>query len=136
MSILYKNIFVKAKDKHLYKYVPEFFRASLRCGDDKFSASFMIKIEPSEKACYSLILFPTIRLYTCRLRKKQFYPAQNSLIDMPSHIGYPCPRPGRPGAAEPAKPRQGRKTATVRECLWVPPVTCPDIHYPLCVMSF
>jgi hypothetical protein len=40
---------------------------------------------------------------------------------------YPCIRPGRPGAAEPAKPRQGRKTATVRECLWVPSVTCPDI---------
>ena len=51
------------------------------------------------------------------------------LIDMPPHIGYPCPRPGRPGAAEPAKPRQGRKTATVRECLWVPPVTCSDIIY-------
>jgi len=40
---------------------------------------------------------------------------------------YPCQRPGRPGAAEPTKPRQGRKTATVREYLWVPPVTCPDI---------
>jgi len=41
---------------------------------------------------------------------------------------YACHRPGRPGAAEPAKPRQGRKTATVRKCLWVPPVTCLDIH--------
>jgi len=41
---------------------------------------------------------------------------------------YPCQRPGRPGAAEPAKPRQGRKTATVREYLWVPPVTCLDIY--------
>ena len=41
---------------------------------------------------------------------------------------YACPRPGRPGAAEPAKSRQGRKTATVSECLWVPPITCPDIH--------
>jgi len=40
---------------------------------------------------------------------------------------YACHRPGRPGAAEPAKPRQGRKTATVRECLWVPSATCPDI---------
>jgi len=47
---------------------------------------------------------------------------------MPFYIGYPCQRPGRPGAAEPAKPRQGRKTATVRESLWVPPVTCSDIH--------
>jgi len=40
---------------------------------------------------------------------------------------YALPRPGRPGAAKPAKPRQGRKTATVRKCLWVPPITCPDI---------
>src|SRR5512138_1928154 len=38
---------------------------------------------------------------------------------------YPYLCPGRPGAAEPFKPRQGRETATVRKCLWVPPVTCP-----------
>ena len=43
-------------------------------------------------------------------------------------MDYPCHRPGRPGAAEPAEPRQGRKTATVRKCLWVPPITCSDIH--------
>ena len=36
--------------------------------------------------------------------------------------------PGRPGAAEPSKPRQGREAATVRKCLWVPPVTCSDIY--------
>ena len=49
-------------------------------------------------------------------------------IDTTTYFDYACHRPGRPGAAEPAKPRQGRKTATVRECLWVPPITCPDIH--------
>ena len=48
-------------------------------------------------------------------------------IDTIHYFEYPCQRPGRPGAAEPAKPRQGRKTATVRKCLWVPSVTCPDI---------
>jgi hypothetical protein len=48
-------------------------------------------------------------------------------VDFPPRFEYPSQRPGRPGAAEPAKPRQGRKTATVRECLWVPPVTCSDI---------
>lgn len=48
-------------------------------------------------------------------------------FDIASRFGYPYRRPGRPGAAEPSKPRQGRETATVRKCLWVPPVTCPDI---------
>ena len=48
-------------------------------------------------------------------------------IDTIIYMQYACRRPGRPGAAEPAEPRQGRKTATVRECLWVPPVACPDI---------
>jgi hypothetical protein len=28
-------------------------------------------------------------------------------IDIPSFMQYACHRPGRPGAAEPAKPRQG-----------------------------
>ncbi len=51
----------------------------------------------------------------------------NTLIDIPPQFDYPYSRPGRPGAAEPFKPRQGRETATVRKCLWVPPVTCPDI---------
>ena len=51
----------------------------------------------------------------------------SSSFDTPSHFDYACGRPGRPGAAEPAKPRQGREAATVRKCLWVPPVTCPDI---------
>lgn len=53
---------------------------------------------------------------------------RTSLIDIPTFMQYACRRPGRPGAAEPAKLRQGRKTATVRECLWVPPVTCSDIY--------
>ena len=48
-------------------------------------------------------------------------------FDIASYFEYACQRPGRPGAAEPSKPRQGRKTATVRKCLWVPPITCPDI---------
>src|SRR6188474_850697 len=48
-------------------------------------------------------------------------------IDITILFGYPSHRPGRPGAAEPSKPRQGRKTATVRKCLWVPPITCSDI---------
>jgi hypothetical protein len=48
-------------------------------------------------------------------------------FDIACRFGYACWRPGRPGAAEPSKPRQGRETATVRKCLWVPPVTCPDI---------
>ena len=39
---------------------------------------------------------------------------------------YPCHRPGRPGAAEPFEPRQGRKTATVRKRHRVPPVACLD----------
>jgi len=52
----------------------------------------------------------------------------SSPFDTPSHFDYACGRPGRPGAAEPAKPRQGREAATVRKCLWVPPVTCPDIY--------
>lgn len=47
-------------------------------------------------------------------------------IDMDTCIDYPYSCPGRPGAAEPSKPRQGRKTATVRKCLWVPPITCSD----------
>jgi hypothetical protein len=45
-------------------------------------------------------------------------------------IEYPYARPGRPGAAEPCEPRQGRKAATVRRCFWVPPVPCPDIDSP------
>ena len=53
-------------------------------------------------------------------------------IDTAYRIDYPYPRPGRPGAAEPSQPRQGRETATVRKCLWVPPVTCSDtIHMRL-----
>ncbi len=49
-------------------------------------------------------------------------------FDTPPYIGYPCPRPGRPGAAKPFEPRQDRKIATVRKSLRVPPVACSDIH--------
>jgi len=50
----------------------------------------------------------------------------SSAVDSGYRFDYPYPHPGRPGAAEPFKSRQGRKTATVRKYLWVPPVTCPD----------
>lgn len=53
----------------------------------------------------------------------------NHLIDTPLHFDYPCARPGRPGAAEPFKPRQDRKIATVRKRFWVPPISCPDISF-------
>src|SRR5689334_22785559 len=43
-------------------------------------------------------------------------------FDTPSLLVYASPRPGRPGAAEPPKPRQDRKIATVRKRFWVPPV--------------
>jgi len=78
---------------------------------------------------YSTVIYRIVGL--ANILEKQFHPIPNSSIDTPPHIGYPCQRPGRSGAAEPAKPRQGRKTATVRECLWVPPVTCSDIYLSL-----
>ena len=59
-----------------------------------------------------------------RMLKHALYPR---VIDMASLFEYPLLRPGRPGAAKPCEPRQGRKAATVRKCLWVPPVSCPDI---------
>ncbi len=54
---------------------------------------------------------------------------------MPLHLGYPCARPGRPGAAETCEPRQVREEATVRRSFWVPPVSCPDIFAPIAVRS-
>jgi hypothetical protein len=49
------------------------------------------------------------------------------LVDILILFSYPPCRPGRPGAAKPFELRQDRKIATVRKCLWVPPVSCPDI---------
>ena len=55
------------------------------------------------------------------------HPRIKAKVDTPPHFGYACTRPGRPGAAQPFEPRQDRKIATVRKCLRVPPVACPDI---------
>ncbi len=70
--------------------------------------------------------FPTLRkLYGASLAGKAL--RFKTRFDRPCYIGYPSARPGMPGAAKPCEPRQDRKIATVRKCLWVPPIPCPDI---------
>jgi len=90
----------------------------------------------TRKYCIVLILFLENvsvnywKLHFCKEEKSNINTnllVRTGRIDIAQYFEYPCQRPGRPGAAEPAEPRQGRKTATVRKCLWVPPVTCLDI---------
>jgi len=106
-------------NNHLNTLISEFYGSA-------FGTSIIIKDSSVRSDHNGGNRFPQINGKVLSRRKPGNHSQESHAVDIDTCFDYPYQHPGRPGAAEPFKPRQGRKTATVRKYLWVPPITCPD----------